>query len=40
MKYGDIQKLHELDRITGEQRRKIVNHFQITEDRGGKFLII
>ena len=37
MKYGDIQKLHELGLINGEQRQKIVNQFQLKEDGGGKF---
>jgi len=40
MKYADIQKLHEVGLITDEQRQKIVNHFQLKEDGGGKFLAI
>lgn len=40
MKYGDIQKLHDAGLITGEQRQKIIIHFQIKEDGGNKFLAI
>ena len=40
MKYADIQKLHEVGLITDEQRQKIVNHFQLKEEGGGKFLAI
>jgi hypothetical protein len=40
MKYGDIQKLHQLGLITGEPRQKIVNRFQLKENGGGKFLTI
>ena len=40
MKYGDIQKLHDAGLITDEQRRKIIGHFQLKEDGGGKFLAI
>ncbi|MGB7746439.1 MAG: DUF2157 domain-containing protein [Verrucomicrobiia bacterium] len=40
MKYADIQKLHEAGLITDEQRQKIVEHFQLKEDGGGKFLAI
>ena len=40
MKYADIQKMHEVGLITDEQRQKIVNHFQLKEDGGGKFLAI
>jgi uncharacterized membrane protein len=40
MKYADIQKLHEAGLITDEQRQKIVEHFQLKEDSGGKFLAI
>ena len=40
MKYGDIQKLHDAGLITDEQREKIIGHFQLKEDGGGKFLAI
>ena len=40
MKYGDVQILHEAGLITGEQRQNIVEHFQLKEDGGGKFLAI
>ncbi len=40
MKYTDVQKLHEVGFITDEQRQKIINHFQLKEDGGGKFLAI
>jgi len=40
MNYGDIQKLHAAGLIDEEQRRKIVAHFQLKEDGGGKFLAI
>ena len=40
MKYADIQKLHEVGLITDEQRQKIINHFQLKEEGGGKFLAI
>ena len=40
MKYSDVQKLHEAGFITDEQRQKIVEHFQLREDEGGKFLVI
>jgi uncharacterized membrane protein len=40
MKYADIQKLYEVGLITDEQRQKIVEHFQLKEDGGGKFLAI
>jgi uncharacterized membrane protein len=40
MKYADIQKLHEAGLITDEQHRKIIAHFQLKEDSGGKFLTI
>jgi hypothetical protein len=40
MKYADIQKLHEVGLITDEQRQKIVSHFQLKEEGGGKFLAI
>jgi uncharacterized membrane protein len=39
MNYGDIQKLHDAGLITGEQRDKIVGHFNLKED-GNKFLAI
>ena len=32
MKYSDIQKLHDASLITGGQRRKIIEHFQLKED--------
>jgi hypothetical protein len=40
MKYGDVQKLYEAGLITDEQRQKIIGHFQLKEDGGGKFLAI
>jgi uncharacterized membrane protein len=40
MKYADIQKLRDAGLITDEQRQKIVEHFQLKEDSGGKFLAI
>ena len=40
MKYDDIQKLHDTGLITQEQRRKIIEHFNLKEDGGGKFLAI
>jgi len=40
MKYGDVQKLHGAGLITDEQRQKIIEHFQLREDGGGKFLAI
>jgi uncharacterized membrane protein len=40
MKYADIQKLHEAGLITDEQHQKIIAHFQLKEDSGGKFLAI
>jgi uncharacterized membrane protein len=40
MKYGDVQKLHDAGLITDEQRQKIIEHFQLKEDGGGKFLAI
>jgi len=40
MKYGDVQKLHDAGLITDEQRQKIIGHFQLKEDGGGKFLAI
>ena len=40
MKHGDVQKLHEAGLITDEQRQKIIEHFQLKEDGGGKFLAI
>jgi uncharacterized membrane protein len=40
MKYADIQKLHETGLITREQQQKIIEHFQLKEDSGNKFLAI
>ncbi|MGO9003059.1 MAG: DUF2157 domain-containing protein, partial [Limisphaerales bacterium] len=40
MKYADIQKLHDASLITGEQRDKIIAHFNLKEDGGNKFLAI
>jgi uncharacterized membrane protein len=40
MKHGDIQKLHDAGLITGEQRQKIIEHFNLKEDGGNKFLAI
>ena len=39
MKYDDIQKISEAGLITGDQRDKIITHFNLKED-GGKFLVI
>jgi hypothetical protein len=40
MKYGDVQTLHDAGLITDEQRQKIIEHFQLKADGGGKFLAI
>ena len=40
MKHCDIQKLHDAGLITDEQRRKIIEHFNLKEDGGNKFLAI
>ena len=40
MKYADVQKLREAGLITGEQQQKIIEHFQLKEDSGNKFLAI
>ena len=40
MKHSDIQKLHDAGLITDEQRQKIIEHFQLKEDGGNKFLAI
>jgi len=40
MKHADIQKLHDAGLITGEQRDKIIAHFNLKEDGGNKFLAI
>ena len=40
MKYGDLQKLHDAGLITSEQRQKIIEHFNLKEDGGNKFLAI
>jgi uncharacterized membrane protein len=40
MKPSDIQKMHDAGLITDEQRQKIIEHFQLKEDGGGKFLAI
>ncbi|MEI7807855.1 MAG: DUF2157 domain-containing protein, partial [Verrucomicrobiota bacterium] len=40
MNHADIQKLHDAGLITGEQRQKIIQHFQFKEDGGNKFLAI
>jgi len=40
MKYADIQKLRDAGFITDEQGQKIIGHFQLKEDGGGKFLAI
>lgn len=40
MKHADIQKIHEAGLITEEQRRNIVEHFHLSEEGGGKFLVI
>ncbi len=40
MKHGDIQKLHDAGLITDEQRDKIIEHFNLKEDGGNKFLAI
>ena len=40
MKTNDIGRLHDAGLITGEQRRKIIEHFNLKEDGGNKFLAI
>ena len=40
MKHSDVQKIHEAGLITDEQRQKIIAHFNLKEDGGGKFLAI
>jgi uncharacterized membrane protein len=40
MKYAEVQKLHEAGLITGEQQQKIIEHFQLKEDSGNRFLAI
>jgi len=40
MKHADIQQLHDAGLVTDEQRQKIIEHFQLKEDGGGKFLAI
>jgi len=40
MKAADIQKIHDAGLITAEQRQKIIEHFQLKEDGGNKFLAI
>ena len=40
MKHADIRKLHDAGLITGEQRDKIIAHFNLKEDGGNKFLAI
>ena len=40
MKYADIEKLHEAGLINDEQRDKIIEHFNLKEDGGNKFLAI
>jgi len=40
MKFSDIQKLHDAGLISDEQRRKIIEHFQLKQDGGSKFLAI
>ncbi len=40
MKYADIQKIHDAGLVTDGQRQKIIEHFQLQEDGGGKFLAI
>jgi uncharacterized membrane protein len=40
MKYADIQKLLDAGFITDEQQQKIVEHFQLKDDGGNKFLAI
>ena len=40
MRHSDIQKMHEAGLITDEQRRKIIERFQLKEDSSGDFLAI
>jgi len=40
MNHADVQKLYEAGLITGEQRQKIGEHFQLREEDGNKFLAI
>jgi len=40
MKTTDIEKIHEAGLITGEQRQKIIEHFNLKEDSSNNFLAI
>ena len=40
MKHSDIQKLHDAGLITDEQQKNIIEHFNLKEDGGNKFLAI
>jgi uncharacterized membrane protein len=40
MKFADVQKLREAGLITSEQQQRIIEHFQLREDSGNKFLAI
>ncbi|HEX7577591.1 MAG TPA: DUF2157 domain-containing protein, partial [Verrucomicrobiae bacterium] len=40
MKHADIQKLRDAGLISDVQRQKIIEHFNLKEDGGNKFLAI
>ncbi|MGD0745921.1 MAG: DUF2157 domain-containing protein [Verrucomicrobiota bacterium] len=40
MKHADIQKIQDAGLISDDQRRKIIEHFNLKEDGGNKFLAI
>jgi hypothetical protein len=40
MKTTDIEKIHDAGLITDEQRKNIIEHFNLKEDGGNKFLAI
>ena len=40
MKHADIEKIHDAGLISDEQRQKIIEHFDLKEDGGNKFLAI
>jgi hypothetical protein len=39
MKHTDIQKLRDAGLITEEQRRKIIEHFQLNEDGSAAIMV-
>jgi len=40
MKINDIERIHDAGLIADDQRRKIIEHFQLAEEGGNKFLTI